>query len=52
VNFFTLDLAETETGEWILIEVNDGQASVPSEHDLDELDANLRRALGQTSTAY
>jgi hypothetical protein len=52
VNFFTLDLAETETGEWILIEVNDGQASVPSEHDLDELYGNLRRALGQTSTAY
>src|SRR5262245_8782886 len=29
VQFFTLDMAETESGEWILIEVNDGQASVP-----------------------
>lgn len=26
-NFFVLDIAETETGEWIVIEVNDGQMS-------------------------
>jgi ATP-grasp domain, R2K clade family 3 len=45
VPFFVLDLAETETGDWILIEVNDGQQSVPSEHDLDRLYGNLRAAL-------
>jgi len=27
VNFFALDIAETKEGEWILIEVNDGQMS-------------------------
>jgi hypothetical protein len=44
VTFFVLDLAETEDGDWILIEVNDGQTAVPGEHDLDELYGNLRRA--------
>ena len=37
--------AETETGEWILIEINDGQTAVPSENDLDELYGNLSDAL-------
>jgi len=45
VPFFVLDLAETESGDWILIEVNDGQQSVPSEQDLDELYGNLKAAL-------
>lgn len=45
VPFFVLDLAETEAGDWILIEVNDAQQSVPSEHDLDELYGNLKSAL-------
>ncbi len=30
-NFFVLDIARTESGEWILIEVNDGQMSGLSE---------------------
>jgi hypothetical protein len=47
VTFFVLDLAEAEDGRWILIEVNDGQSSVPSEHDLDELYGNLRRAVDE-----
>lgn len=45
VTFFTVDLAETESGDWILIEINDGQTAVPSEHDLDELYGNLHRAV-------
>ncbi len=45
--FFTLDLAETEQGEWILIEINDGQMAVPSEHDLDELYGKLKDAIAQ-----
>jgi hypothetical protein len=43
--FFTMDLAETEGGDWILIELNDGQMAVPSENDPDELYRNLRAAL-------
>lgn len=42
--FFTLDLAETEDGDWILIEINDGQSSVPEDNDLDELYGNLKSA--------
>ena len=43
--FFTLDMAETDDGDWILIEINDGQMAVPSEHDLDELYCNLKGEL-------
>lgn len=49
--FFTLDLAETADGRWILIEINDGQTSGPSEHDLDELYRNLRRTAERTADA-
>lgn len=44
VKFFAFDLAETADGRWILIEINDGQTSVPGEHDLDELYGNLKTA--------
>lgn len=44
-SFFTLDIAETEDGDWILIEINDGQMAVPSENDLDELYGNLQTHL-------
>jgi hypothetical protein len=43
--FFTMDLAETVDGEWILIELNDGQTAAPAENDLDELYGNLRTLL-------
>jgi hypothetical protein len=43
--FFVLDVAQTASGEWILIEINDGQMAVPSENDLDELYRNLKREL-------
>jgi len=42
---FTMDLAETAEGDWILIELNDGQTAFPCEIDLDELYGNLQRAL-------
>jgi hypothetical protein len=45
VTFFALDLAQTQDGEWILIELNDGQTAVPGEHNLDELYGNLRHAI-------
>jgi len=45
VNFFVLDIAETKQGEWILIEVNDGQMSGLSECDPDTLYRNLNALL-------
>lgn len=45
VNFFVLDVAQTEEGNWILIEVNDGQCSGLSEANPDELYSNLHRYL-------
>jgi hypothetical protein len=49
--FFAMDLAETENGDWTLIELNDGQTAAPSENDLDELYGNLRRALSAEGLA-
>jgi hypothetical protein len=43
VNFFVLDIARTLEGNWILVEVNDGQMSGPSMCDLDELYSNLAK---------
>lgn len=43
VNFFVLDVAQTEEGDWILIEVNDGQMSGLSEANPDELYGNLKK---------
>lgn len=45
VNFFVLDIAEKADGEWILIEVNDGQQSGLSENNPDVLYWNLAKAL-------
>ena len=42
VNFFVLDIGETVTGDWKLIEINDGQMSGLSENDPDTLYHNLR----------
>lgn len=33
INFFVMDIAKTKEGEWILIELNDGQMSGLSEND-------------------
>jgi hypothetical protein len=45
VDFYVLDVAETESGEWILIEINDGQMSGLSENDPHVLYSNLARAV-------
>jgi ATP-grasp domain, R2K clade family 3 len=42
VNFYALDVAQTQTGEWIVIELNDGQFSGPSENDLNVLYKRLK----------
>jgi len=43
VNFYVLDVAETIDGDWILIEINDGQMSGLSENDPNILYSNLAR---------
>lgn len=45
VNFFVVDIAQTEKGNWILIEINDGTMSGLSEIDPTTLYRNLREAL-------
>jgi hypothetical protein len=49
VPFFVLDLAETEEGNWILIEVNDGQQSGLSENDPELLYSHLKVAFSRES---
>jgi len=44
-NFYVMDIAKTETGDWILIELNDGQMSGLSEVRADELYKNLAKEL-------
>jgi hypothetical protein len=41
--FYVIDVAQLENGEWILIEVNDGQMSGLSEVDPNELYSNLKQ---------
>lgn len=47
INFFVLDIAKTQNGDFILIEVNDGQMSGPSENDMDVLYKNLHKELSK-----
>lgn len=49
-SFFVLDLAETEDGRWIVIEVNDGQMSGLSMIDPEEFYSNLHDALTKKSS--
>lgn len=44
-NFFVLDMAQTKSGEWILIEVNDGNQSGLGMNDPDILFSNLKKVL-------
>lgn len=46
-NFFVLDLAEKESGGWVLVEINDGQMSGLSENDPEILYSNLKKAIGE-----
>lgn len=45
VNFFVLDIAQTEEGNWILIEINDGQMSGLSTIDPTTFYENLSRGV-------
>jgi hypothetical protein len=48
--YFVADVAETESGEWILIELNDGTQSGISENNPETLYRNLKAALCPCST--
>ena len=46
-SFFVLDVAETASGEWIVVEVNDAQMSGLSGVDPAKLYANMANVLRQ-----
>lgn len=43
INFFVMDVARTEDGKWLLIELNDGQMSGLSENNPEVLYSKLSR---------
>ena len=45
INFYALDVAQTEDGNWIVIELNDGQMSGLSENNPEILYKKLREVL-------
>lgn len=45
INFYVLDVALTDSGEWIVIELNDGSMSGISENNSDTLYSNLKKVL-------
>lgn len=45
VNFYVIDVAETVTGDWIVIELNSGDMSGLSENDPNILYSNLKKVL-------
>lgn len=45
VRFFVVDVARTEDGDWIVIELNDGQQSGLSDNDPHELYSNMKDIL-------
>lgn len=45
--FFVIDVAQTKSGDWIVIELNDGQMSGLSENDPNILYSNLKKALSK-----
>jgi hypothetical protein len=45
-DYYVIDVAKTESGEWIVVELNDGQMSGLSENNPDTLYGNLKQALG------
>jgi ATP-grasp domain, R2K clade family 3 len=45
INFFVMDIAETQSGEWLVIELNDGQCSGLSCIDPNHLYSNLKEVI-------
>lgn len=50
VRFFVVDIARTETGDWIVIELNDGQMSGLSDNKPNELYSNMLKVLTGSRT--
>ena len=46
-NFYVIDVAETAVGDWIVIELNDGQMSGNSCIDVNEMYINMKRVLDE-----
>jgi len=46
-NFYVIDVAKTQSGEWIVIELNDGQFSGLSAIDPNDLYMNLKTVFGE-----
>lgn len=44
-NFYVLDIAQKETGDWVLVEINDGTMSGLSENNPDLLYSNLKKLI-------
>ncbi len=51
INFFVIDVAETQTGEWIVIELNDGSQSGLSCNEPNALYSRLKEVLSQRMLA-
>lgn len=47
INFFVIDIAQAQSGEWIVIELNDGSQSGLSCNDPNELYSNLKKVLSK-----
>ena len=47
-SFYVVDIAKTQSGEWIVIELNDGQMSGLSCNDPKLLYSRLRQTIGGT----
>lgn len=45
VNFYVIDVAETENGDWVVVELNLGEQAGTSENDPMNIYSNLRREL-------
>ncbi len=45
INFFVLDVAQKENGDWVVVELNDGQMSGLSENDPEILYKNMKKEL-------
>lgn len=49
IRFVVIDVAQTKSGEWIVIELNDGTMSGLSENDPYELYSNMKKVLTETT---
>jgi hypothetical protein len=50
--FYALDVAQKETGEWMVVELNDGQMSGLSENKAEDVFRNLKKVLDGEKTDW